>query len=606
MKDNPIVLVVDDQPQNIELLEAYLAPQGYEIVTAANGEEALGKLSGNSIDMILLDVMMPGMDGFEVTRRVRQDSTHRLLPIILVTALRETEDRVKGIEAGCDDFISKPVDKMELLARVRSLLKVKAYNDLMSNYQKELESEVTRRTKEKDELVSKLEKSEAFLKATGQMAKVGGWDLDAANLDVIWTEETYRIYELPLDHKPALEEVINCFHPDERQKLSDSIRRALKWGEPFDIEMRFISTKGKHLWTRAICFPQVGNGKIVRLRGTLQDITERKRAEEALRESEERYKALFDRSLDLVYINDFEGHFIDANAAALNRLGYTREEIRSLNFASLLSEDQIPLAFKILQEIRETSIQKDLIELKLWHKDGTHVYVETQGSTVMSNGKPVAILQNARDITDRKRAEETLSQTLEHLRKAVGGIIQVISSTVESRDPYTAGHQRRVADLARAMAGEMDLNDDQMEGLAMAGTIHDLGKVSIPAEILSKPTKLTEIEYQLIQAHSQIGYDILKGIEFPWPIADMILQHHERMNGSGYPQGLKGEDILLEARILMVADVVEAMASHRPYRPALGIDAALEEIEKNKGILYDPEVTEMCLWLFREKGFRFE
>src|SRR4030066_702933 len=148
MKDKPVILVVDDQPQNIELLEAYLVPQGYEIVKAANGEEALEKLSGNQIDLILLDVMMPGMDGCEVTRRVRQDDTHRLLPIILVTVLRETEDRVKGIEAGCDDFISKPFDKIELLARVRSLLKVKAYNDLMSNYRKELESEVTRRTEE--------------------------------------------------------------------------------------------------------------------------------------------------------------------------------------------------------------------------------------------------------------------------------------------------------------------------------------------------------------------------------------------------------------------------------------------------------------------------
>jgi len=148
MKDKPVILVVDDQPQNIELLEAHLVPQGYEIVKAENGEEALGKLSGNQIDLILLDVMMPGMDGFEVTRRVRQDTTHRLLPIILVTSLRETEDRVKGIEAGCDDFISKPFDKMELFARVRSLLKVKAYNDLMSNYRKELESEVTSRTEE--------------------------------------------------------------------------------------------------------------------------------------------------------------------------------------------------------------------------------------------------------------------------------------------------------------------------------------------------------------------------------------------------------------------------------------------------------------------------
>lgn len=148
MEDRPVILVVDDLPQNIELLEAHLVPQGYEIVKAASGEEALKKLSDNQIDLILLDVMMPVMDGFEVTRRVRQDNTQRLLPIILVTALRETEDRVRGIEAGCDDFLSKPVDKMELLARVRSLLKVKAYNDLMSNYRKDLESEVTKRTEE--------------------------------------------------------------------------------------------------------------------------------------------------------------------------------------------------------------------------------------------------------------------------------------------------------------------------------------------------------------------------------------------------------------------------------------------------------------------------
>ena len=177
---------------------------------------------------------------------------------------------------------------------------------------------------------------------------------------------------------------------------------------------------------------------------------------------------------------------------------------------------------------------------------------------------------------------------------------------METRDPYTAGHQRRVADLAQAIATEMKLAENQRDGLRMAGTIHDLGKVSIPAEILSKPTKLTEIEYQLIQAHPQTGYDILKGIEFPWPVAEMVLQHHERMNGSGYPQGLKGEEISTEAQILMVADVVEAMASYRPYRPALGVDAALEEIEKNKGILYDSRVVEVCLGLFREKGFSFE
>jgi putative nucleotidyltransferase with HDIG domain len=192
------------------------------------------------------------------------------------------------------------------------------------------------------------------------------------------------------------------------------------------------------------------------------------------------------------------------------------------------------------------------------------------------------------------------------LRNALGGIIQVLSVTTEKRDPYTAGHQKRVADLARAIGQEMGLAVERVEGLRLAGTIHDIGKISIPAEILSKPTRLTKIEFNLIQVHPQVGYDILQNIDFSWPIAKMILQHHERMNGSGYPQGLKGENILLEARILAVSDVVEAMASYRPYRPALGIEAALEEIEKNKGVLYDPDVVSACLALFREKGFEFK
>ena len=171
------------------------------------------------------------------------------------------------------------------------------------------------------------------------------------------------------------------------------------------------------------------------------------------------------------------------------------------------------------------------------------------------------------------------------------------------KDPYTAGHQQRVSDLARSIAKEMGLSADQRDFIRTASAIHDIGKISIPAEILSKPTKLTNLEFNLIKTHAQSGYDILKDIEFPWPVADVVRQHHERMDGSGYPQGLKGNDILLEARIMAVADVVEAIASHRPYRPSLGIDFALDDISRNKGILYDADVVDACLKLFREKGY---
>ena len=199
-----------------------------------------------------------------------------------------------------------------------------------------------------------------------------------------------------------------------------------------------------------------------------------------------------------------------------------------------------------------------------------------------------------------------LQDSMEKLGKALEGSILAIASTVETRDPYTAGHQQRVADLACAIAKEMGLPDDQIYGIRMGGVIHDLGKISIPAEILSKPGRITEIEFELIKTHPQVGYDILKTNEFPWPIAQMVLQHHERMNGSGYPAGLSGEGILLESRILGVADVVEAMASHRPYRPALGIDKALQEISRNKGSFYDHEVVEACLKLFEEKRFKLD
>jgi len=211
-----------------------------------------------------------------------------------------------------------------------------------------------------------------------------------------------------------------------------------------------------------------------------------------------------------------------------------------------------------------------------------------------------------RELAERKRAEEELQHTLAKLREALGGIIRTVALTVETRDPYTAGHQRRVSNLARAIANEMGLSEEQTDGIRMAGLIHDLGKIAIPTEILITPSRLNDLQWGMIQTHPQVGYDILKTIDFPWPLAEIVLQHHERMDGSGYPQGLSGEGIMLEARVLAVADVVEAMASHRPYRPPHGLDKALEEISQNRGILYDPEVVDACLKLFTEKGFELE
>lgn len=583
---------------------------------------------------------------------------------------------------------------------------------------------------------------------------------------------------------------------------------------------------------------------------------ENQRAREALRESEERYEALYGRSFECVYIHDFNGNFIDANPAALALLGYNEKEIQSLNFASLLTEDQLPLVFKTLEELRNTGTQKHISEYRLRQKNDTVIDVETKASAIHRKGKPYAVQGIARDITERKKTEQALKRAKDYaeniiryanllivmldlkgnvislnetgertigykqndilgknwfelivpkekypqawkefegfqksgainedienplltksgeerilawknsvlsiggkafgilsfgldiserkraeearrqaeenfrrsmdesplgirivsvkgetlyanraildlygfddleefkstpvknrytpqsydeyqirkkkrmngkdspseyeisiirkageirhlqvfkkdilwngqkqfqaiyqditerkkaekravesfvgLRRAFLGIIQALSLTIEKRDPYTFGHQQRVADLAEAIGQELGFTMERLESLCMAALIHDIGKVSVPFEILSKPTRLTEGEYTMIKSHPQVAYDIIQNIDFPWPIAKWILQHHERMNGSGYPNQLKGEEILLEARILAVSDVVEAMASHRPYRPALGIEKALEEIDQNKAILYDPAVVNACLRLFRETRF---
>jgi putative nucleotidyltransferase with HDIG domain len=207
---------------------------------------------------------------------------------------------------------------------------------------------------------------------------------------------------------------------------------------------------------------------------------------------------------------------------------------------------------------------------------------------------------------ERKRAEEELRQSYAKLQRALEGTVHTLVSAIEIRDPYTAGHQRGVTQLACAIANEMGLSKERTEGIRMAGLIHDIGKISIPAEILSKPGGLNAIEYGLIKNHPRLGHDILKAVDFPWPLAQIVLQHHERLDGSGYPQGLSGDEIILEARILGVADVVAAMFSHRPYRPAHSIEDALEEISQNRGILYDAEVVDVCLELFTEDGFEFE
>jgi putative nucleotidyltransferase with HDIG domain len=243
-------------------------------------------------------------------------------------------------------------------------------------------------------------------------------------------------------------------------------------------------------------------------------------------------------------------------------------------------------------------------ELDIIIGDGKSIIAEMRVMETEWEGEKT-YLASLRDITDRKRMQQRLQISLNNLKGVMDGTIRAMALAVEMRDPYTSGHQHRVAELAQAIAEEISLPAEDIEGVYMAACIHDIGKISLPAEILSKPLKLTDIERKMIQAHSKVGYDILKGIDFSWPIAQIVLQHHERMDGSGYPHGLGGNELLVESRIVGVSDVVETMASHRPYRPSIGLDKALEEISENKGTLYDETVVDACLKLFNKKEFKF-
>jgi PAS domain S-box-containing protein len=292
-------------------------------------------------------------------------------------------------------------------------------------------------------------------------------------------------------------------------------------------------------------------------------------------------------------------------------LGFTQEERMRQTVEEQLTPESLEMAFTALA--RELELEKEghtdpdrkiVMELEYYHKDGTTRWTETIVSGVRDEqGNLIAIHGMNRDITEHKKAREELHETLNRLSKAMSTTIHVLASAVEARDPYTSGHQTRAADLACAIAAEMGISKEKIDGIGMAGSIHDIGKLSVPAALLSKSSKLTNVEFSLIKEHAVKGHEMLKDVESSWPLAEIVYQHHERMDGSGYPRKLKDEEILMEARILAVADVVEAMASHRPYRPAMGIEAALEEIEKNRGILYDKAVSNACLTLFREKGY---
>ena len=391
----------------------------------------------------------------------------------------------------------------------------------------------------------------------------------------------------------------------ERMTKYHYLRRQNPDEAPKTYEFRLKNRDGRiyHVLLNASIIPGTKRSVI-----SLQDITALKEIQKRLTQSEERYRSIFENAVEGIFQTTPDGKIISINPSFAGIFGYAsvEEMITSVSDLSMdiyvNSEDRE--RFKALIEEKG---ELKAFEVEVRKKDGSHIWVSYNVRAVRDEKGNIMFYEGTvEDITARKKSDMDLKDSFDRLRKTIGSIIDVISMAVEVRDPYTAGHQKKVANLARSIAKQMGLPPMQVEYVRMAGAIHDLGKISVPAEILSMPRRLTEMEFELVKQHPEIGYNILKNIDDLKNVAMIIMQHHERLDGSGYPNGLKGDEILLEARILAVADVVEAIASHRPYRPAFGIEYALEEIEKNAGILYDKDVVRTCLDLFRNKGFRLE
>jgi len=333
---------------------------------------------------------------------------------------------------------------------------------------------------------------------------------------------------------------------------------------------------------------------------------ERKQAEENLKNAKDELQMILDSVPAIIFYKDIESRVIRANKTLANSLKMPVKDIVGKTTEELFPKEQAEKMRKDDKEVMISGKSKRNIIQPYDTPEGVKWAVTDKIPYKDKEGKITGVISLSKDITLQKKSEEELQQSYQRLKKTMDAAIDTMSKIIEAKDPYTAGHQHRVCQLAVPLARELGLSEDKIEGIRIASLIHDIGKIGLPTEILSKPTTLTDIEFNIIKEHSQIGYDILKSIDFPYPVAQIVLQHHDRLDGSGYPSNLKGDKILLEAKIIGVADVVEAMSSHRPYRPALGIEKALEEISQNKGILYDSEVVDTCIRLFKEKGFKFE
>ncbi|MCX5848731.1 MAG: PAS domain S-box protein [Deltaproteobacteria bacterium] len=578
------VLVVDDSDDDAELIIRQLRNGGYDpkwkkVDTAAAMESALDL---EEWDVILCDYKMPHFSA-PAALKLAQDKNIDL-PFIIVSGAIGEDTAVASMKSGAHDYLMKSNLSKLVVAIEREIR----------------EAKMRQEKKKADEMLKKSEENFRhslddsplgirIVTADGQTIYANQEILDIYGFDSIeemkktphqkkYTPECYAEYKIRKEKRLRGEYVPPVYELSILRKNGD---------------IRYLEVFRKQvLWNGEILFQALYN-----------DITKRKLAEKALRDNEERYRLVVENAHEAIIITQ-DLKVVFANSAAVKNIGYSLKTLTSGTFTSFIHpDDRRMVADYHLKRLKGENLP-NVYSFRIISQDGTVKWVELNAALIKWEKKP-ATLNFLNEITERKQLEEERIDGYNRIKKTLEATVHSIALLVETKDPYTSGHQLRVSELAQAIAAEMGLTEDQRTFISTAAFIHDLGKISIPSEILSKPTRLTDLEFSLIKTHSQSGYNILKDIDFPWPVANVVLQHHERMDGSGYPQNLKGDAILMESRILAVADVVEAISSHRPYRASLGVSFALDEISKNKGILYDTNVVDACLTLFQKRNFTF-
>jgi response regulator RpfG family c-di-GMP phosphodiesterase len=663
------ILIVDDMEENLYFLETLLKGSGYKVVAARDGVEALEKLKEEPIDMIISDILMPKMDGFQLCRECKKDDSLKKIPFIFYTATyTDKKDEEFALSLGAEKFIVKPQEPEAFLKILKEVIEEHKKGLLVAPKEPIKEEEIylaeynKRLIKKFEKKMLDLEKSETRIKylcsVLGAIRGVNQLIVREKNrnlliqktCDILTGVRGYNAAWLGLlkDEKiftivvgSPLKETVSRFREQTlRGDHPPCIKKALAQKDLFLLMNTYEECGDCRL--KDMCSEE--QSAIIRIKynhklfGLLAIIL----APDVYIDEEEK-KLLEEVTSDLA----FGLHNIELGEHLEKRTYNLKERVKELNclweISNLIEKPGISLEDIIEGTVNllpstwqypEITCAKIILEAQEFKTENFKETIWKQSSDIMVHKKPIGtmevyyleerpeidegpflkeerklinvISERLGGIIERKQGEAKLQQSHQKLKKTMDAALETMSRIIEAKDPYTAGHQQRVSELSIAIAKELHLSQDKIEGIRVASIIHDIGKIGLPTEILSKPGKLTDIEFSLIKGHSQIGYDILKSIDFSYPVANIVFQHHENIDGSGYPNGVKDNEISIEAKILRIADVVEAMSSFRPYRPAKGIDKALEEISQNRGILYDPEVVDACLKLFQEKEFKFE